>query len=63
MGKEKPLPSPTKAINMQKNDFFRKVTQKEGSAAECFRFLDKLFRAANLDIDFSQQKYIENAFK
>ena len=50
-------------IGIQKNEFFRKVSSKEGSAAECFRFLDKLFRAAGLEVNFALPKNIENAFK
>lgn len=52
-----------KPTGIKKNEFFRKVTSKEGSAAECFRFLDKLFRAAGLSVDFSHPKNMENAFK
>ena len=39
------------------------MSSKEGSAAECFRFLDKLFKAAGMEIDFSNPKNIEMGFK
>ena len=55
--------SADKVLNIEKTEFFRKVSSKEGSAAECFRFLDKLFKAAGMEIDFSHPKNIENAFR
>jgi hypothetical protein len=53
----------TPSIAIQKTEFFRKVSSREGSAAECYRFLDKLFKAADHKIDFSEAKNIEKAFK
>lgn len=50
-------------LGIKKNEFFRKVTSKEGSAAECYRFLDKLFKAADITVDFSHPKNMELAFK